>query len=113
MAAQPIYRQHGQREQDALAQIGDAKDVGQFLEHYCNTSNLPPAFVIFSCADLENLCACTVMATVSSPSPSIFTGRLVLMTPALRSTSGLMVVSPNSASFSRFTILNSLRKMLL
>jgi hypothetical protein len=46
--------------------------------HYCKTSTLPPALVIFSWADLENLCACTVMATVSSPSPRILTGCLVL-----------------------------------
>src|SRR5580700_9142191 len=48
-----------------------------------------------------------------SPSPRIFTGCLVLMTPALRSISGVMVVSPSAASFSRFTMLNSLRKMLV
>ena len=75
-AAQPVHRQHAQREQNALTQVGNAKDVGQLLEHYCKTSNLPPALVIFSCADLENLCACTVMALFSSPSPRILTGVL-------------------------------------
>src|SRR5271169_4438657 len=54
-----------------------------------------------------------VSALESSPSPRIFTGCLVLMTPALRNTSGVMVVSPSAASFSRFTMLNSLRKMLV
>src|SRR5579862_4141790 len=48
VTAQPIHRQHGQREENALAQIRDAKDVGQFFKHYCKTSNLPPALVIFS-----------------------------------------------------------------
>src|SRR5215510_10411617 len=33
-------------------------------------SALPPALVIFSSADLENLCACTETADFSSPSPS-------------------------------------------
>src|ERR1700751_4449764 len=70
LTTQPVHRQHGQREEDALAQIGDAKDVGQFFKHYCKTSNLPPALVIFSWADLENLCACTVRAIVNSPSPT-------------------------------------------
>src|SRR4030081_1188907 len=35
------------------------------------------------------------------------------MTPALRSTSGVIVVSPSAASLSRFTMLNSLRKILV
>src|SRR5882762_9885973 len=53
------------------------------------------------------------MATVSSPSPKIFTGCLVLMIPAFRSTSGVIAVAPSVASFSKFTILNSLRKILV
>src|ERR1700689_4044727 len=125
MPAQPVHEQHSQSEQDAFAQIRNPEDIRQFFEHYCpafttgftaftsKTSTLPPALVIFSCAAFENLCACTVSATVSSPSPRIFTGCLVLMTPALRSTSGVIVVSPSPASFSRFTMLNSLRKMLV
>ncbi len=32
-AAQTIDGQHAKREEDALAQIGDAEDVGEFLEH--------------------------------------------------------------------------------
>src|SRR5271165_899926 len=121
MPAEPVYEQQPQRKQDALTQVRNAEDVRQFLKHYCpafafktsaKTSNLPPALVIFSCADFENLCACTVMAAVNSPSPRIFTGFLVLMTPALRSTSGLMM-SPSPTSFSRFTMLNSWRKMLV
>src|SRR5271165_743306 len=122
MPAEPVYEQQPQRKQDALTQVRNAEDVRQFLKHYCpafafktsaKTSNLPPALVIFSCADFENLWACTVSAIVSSPSPRIFTGCFVLMTPALRSTSGVMVVSPSSASRSRLTMLNSLRKMLV
>src|SRR6266567_2943780 len=113
MTADPIDRQQSEGEQNSLAQVGNAKYVGELIEHYCKTSNLPPALVIFSCADFENLCACTVIADVSSPSPRILTGRLVLMTPALRSTSGLMVLSPSAASFSRFTMLYSVRKMLV
>src|SRR4051795_886386 len=82
-------------------------------QRYFKTSNLPPDFVIFSWADFENLCAWTVMADLSSPSPRILSLRLVLITPALRSTSGLIVLSPRSASFSRFTMLYSSRKMLV
>src|SRR5262249_20358253 len=113
VTAEPIDKQQPQRKQDSLTQIRNAKDVRQLLQHYCKTSTLPPALVIFSCADLENLCALTVRATVSSPSPKTFTGCFVLITPALRSTSGLIVVSPNSASRSRLTMLNSLRKMFV
>src|SRR4029077_8282559 len=90
MSAQPVNRKHGQREQNTLAQVRNAEDVRQLLKHYCKTSTLPPALVIFSCADLENLCACTVIAIVSSPSPRIFTGCFALITPALRSTSGVI-----------------------
>src|ERR1700686_1660846 len=111
--AQSVYEQQSQSKQDAPAQVWNAEDVSQFVEHYCKTSTLPPALVIFSCADFENLCACTMMATLSSPSPRIFTGCLVLMTPALRRTSGVIVVSPSSTRRSRLTMLNSLRKMLV
>src|ERR1700680_753337 len=117
MPAEPVDREHGQRKQNPLAQVGDTEDVRQLLKHYCKTSILPPALVIFSSADLENLCACTVSAILSSPSPRIFTGCLALITPALRSTSGVMGAecrsSLNAASRSRLTILNSLRKMLV
>ena len=47
------------------------------------------------------------------PSPRTFTGSFALMTPALRRTSGVIVVSPSSASRSRLTIANSLRKMFV
>src|ERR1700741_5684010 len=113
MSAQSVDEQQAEREQDALAQIRNPKDVCQLVKHYCKTSTLPPALVIFSCADLENLCALTVIAVFNSPSPRILTGCLVLITPALRSTSGLIVVSPSSTSRSRLTMLYSLRKMLV
>src|SRR5439155_16222297 len=113
VSAQPVHRQQGQRKQDAFTQVRNSEDVRQLLKHYCKTSNLPPALVIFSCADFENLCACTVIADLSSPSPRILTGCLVLITPALRSTSGVMVVSPSAARRSRLTMLNSLRKILV
>ena len=96
-----------------LRRSGMRKMLASFSNIDCKTSNLPPALVIFSWADLENLWACTVMAPVSSPSPRILTGCLVVITPALRSTSGVIVVSPSAASFSRFTMLYSLRKMLV
>ncbi len=48
---------NAQGEHNTPAQVRNAKDIGQFLQHYCKTSNLPPALVIFSWADLENLWA--------------------------------------------------------
>src|SRR6516225_6570575 len=118
MSAQPVDEEESQGKQDPLAQIRDAEDVRQLFQHYCpaftvKTSTLPPALVIFSCADFENLCALTVRATFNSPSPRTFTGSFALMTPALRRTSGVIVVSPSSASRSRLTIANSLRKMFV
>src|SRR6202521_1817571 len=117
MSAEPVDREHGQRKQNPLAQVGDTEDVRQLFKHYCKTSTLPPALVIFSCADLENLCACTVSAMLSSPSPRILTGCFALITPALRKTSGVMGeacnASPSATSRSRLTMLNSLRKMLV
>src|ERR1700719_5347453 len=113
MPAQPVDREHGQRKQNPLAQVRDAEDIRQLLKHYCKTSILPPALVIFSCADLENLCACTVSAILSSPSPRIFTGCFALITPALRRTSGVMGAAgsslPNATRRPRLTHLNSLR----
>src|SRR5271157_5623803 len=78
------------------------------------TSTLPPAFSIFSWADLENLWARTVMALENSPWPSTFTGDfLELTTPALRSSSGVISLSPRLASRPRFTTSYSVLKMLV
>ena len=92
VAADAIHRQQAEREQHALAQVGNPEDVRQLIQHYCKTSNLPPALVIFSCADFENLCACTVIAVFSSPLPRILTGCLPFTTPAFFSTSGVISV---------------------
>ena len=46
-----------------LRRSGIRKMLASFSSIDCKTSNLPPALVIFSWADLENLCACTVSAT--------------------------------------------------
>src|SRR5208283_1635646 len=113
VAADAIHRQQAEREQHALAQVGNPEDVRQLIQHYCKTSNLPPALVIFSCADFENLCACTVIAVVSSPLPRTLTGCLPFTTPAFFSTSGVISVSPSVASRSRFTTSYSSRKMFL
>src|SRR5271155_1479114 len=126
VSAQPVNREHRQCKQNPLAQVRNAEDVrhlppdwkySTLSSHYCKTSTLPPALVIFSCADFENLCACTVIAIVNSPSPRIFTGNLALITPALRSTSGVIGAAcsppPSATSRSRLTMLNSLRKMLV
>src|ERR1700739_3842701 len=44
------------------------------------TTALPPAFSIFSMADLENLCAWMVIAEVSSPEPSTLMSAFLLET---------------------------------
>src|SRR5260370_9308613 len=111
--ADAIHRQQSEREQHALAKIGNPEDIRQLREHYCKTSNLPPALVIFSCAVFENLCACTVIAVFSSPLPRILTGCLPFTTPAFFSTSGVISVSPSVASRSRFTTSYSSRKMFV
>ena len=36
--AQPVHEQHRQCEQDALAQVRNAEDVRQFLEHYSTSA---------------------------------------------------------------------------
>ena len=46
-------------------------------------SILPPALVIFSSADLENLCACTVSAVFNSPSPRTLIRSFLCTTPIL------------------------------
>ena len=46
--AQAIHEQQAQRKQDTFAQVGNPEDVEQLLNHYCKTSTLPPALVIFS-----------------------------------------------------------------
>ncbi len=59
--SQAVDGQEAEREEHTLAQVRDAENVRQLIEqvrhgsHYAKTSNLPPAPVIFSCADLENL----------------------------------------------------------
>src|SRR5256885_12111875 len=76
-------------------------------------STLPPALVIFSCADLENLWARMVSGLLRSPSPKILTRSLEETTPALASDSGVMVLWPSSAKRSRFTMAYSWRKILV
>src|ERR1019366_5635671 len=113
VAADAIHRQQAEREQHALAQVGNQEDIRQLFEHYCKTSNLPPALVIFSCADFENLWAWTVIATVSSPVPRILTGDLPFTTPAFFSDSGVISVSPSAARRSMFTTSYSSRKIFV
>src|SRR5690349_1387674 len=77
------------------------------------TSALPPALVIFSCADLENLCACTFTFFLSSPSPRTFTSAPSFASPALTSESSVTSASPSSAMRSRLRMVYSVRKILL
>src|SRR5579885_986349 len=77
------------------------------------TSALPPALVIFSCADLENLCACTFTFFFSSPSPRILTSAPSFARPALTSDSSVPSASPSSAMRSRLRLVYSVRKILV
>src|SRR6185369_1025515 len=95
-----------------LRRSGIRKMLASLSNINYRTSTLPPALVIFSWADLENLWAWTVSGALNSPSPRILIGDLPFTTPALRRTSGVIVVSPKPASFSRLTIVYSVRKML-
>src|SRR6476646_10753179 len=76
-------------------------------------SILPPALVIFSSADLENLCARTVNAVFSSPPRRGLIRSFLCTTPFLTRSSGVMFFSPSPASRSRFTIWYSTRKILV
>src|SRR5262249_47688693 len=133
---QAVNRQHRQREQHALAKIRYTKNICQFLNLLIHfflvffsplgssglasagvtppiTSALPPALVIFSCADLENLCACTFNAAFNSPSPRILIRSFLPARPLFTSTSGVIFFSPKAARRSRLTIWYSVRKMLV
>ena len=101
-----------QREQNALAQVRDTKNVRQFLQHRLQHLELTAGLGDFLLGRLEDLRACTVSALVDSPSPSTFTGCLLLITPALRNM-GVRWSRPAPPAFSRFTMLNSWRKMLV
>ncbi len=78
-APEAVDGQHQEREDDPLAQVGHAEDVGEALEsaHRGITSQRPPAASIEARAPAENLCAETVRALVIAPSPRILTGRLL------------------------------------
>src|SRR5258708_1420403 len=109
MRTKAVDSQHRQREQHTPAKIGYTKDIRQFLEHLGHfffsfvgflgssaaappiNSILPPALVIFSWADLENRCARTVSADLSSPSPSTLIKSFLCTIPCLISSSGVML----------------------
>src|SRR5207248_11438346 len=61
----------------------------------------------------ENLCACTLMADLSSPSPRTFTRSFLLQMPAFTRTSMVTVFSPSPARSPTFTTEYSVRKMLV
>ena len=44
MAAQPVDRQHAQREQNPLAQVGNPEDVRKFLDHLLQNLKLAAGF---------------------------------------------------------------------
>src|SRR4029453_8160812 len=65
----PVYAEHAQREQHAVAQIGNGEDVLQAVIH-ASCSVAPPAAAIFSAAFPLNLCAWTVSCLPTSPRAS-------------------------------------------
>ena len=44
VSAQSVDRQHGQREQNTLAQVRNAEDIGQLLEHLLQNLNFAAGF---------------------------------------------------------------------
>src|SRR5262249_32500341 len=113
VVAEAVHRQHPQREQHAVPQIGDREDVLQAVVHSCSVT--PPAAAIFSAAFPLNLCARTVSAFPTSPRPRTLTFPLPPGTsPCSRSRSGVMTVpaSKRRPSVSRLTTSNSTRNGL-
>src|SRR6185437_9139926 len=57
--AQAVNRQNHQREETPVAQVRSEDNIPKSLDQlsHCKTSTLPPAAVIFSCAERLNLCA--------------------------------------------------------
>src|ERR1700690_168748 len=53
-SAEAVHPQQRQRKQDTIAQVRRAEDIPKCLDQllHCKISALPPAPVIFSCADL-------------------------------------------------------------
>src|SRR5262249_3663322 len=104
VVADAVHRQHPQREQHAVPQVGDREDVLQAVVHSCSVA--PPAAAIFSAALPLNLCARTVSAFPTSPRPRIFTRAVPPGTsPRSRSSSGVTTVPASNfrPSMSRFT----------
>src|SRR6202521_2138897 len=111
--AQAVHPQHRQREQETLAQVRNPEHVGERFKKLVHDkiSALPPARVIFSSADLLNLCACTVSEFFSSPSPkTLISARTWRMSPEPISSSGVTVVPAGKmSSDSTFTTAYSMR----
>ncbi len=102
--AETIHPQQRQRKQHTITQVRRAENVSKCLDQllHFRISTLPPAPVIFSCADLLKAWACTVRATFSSPSPRIFTpSRLARTIPSAASDSGVPFHRPRKRSGSR------------
>src|SRR5260370_32358342 len=93
--AQRVHRQHRKRDQEPPAQVRNPEHIGECFEELVHDkiSTLPPARVIFSSADLLNLCACTVSELASSPSPkTLISARTWRMSPEPISSSRVTVV---------------------
>src|SRR4029077_244049 len=111
--AQSIHRQHAQRKHKPFAQVRNPEHVGECFKKLVHgrISTLPPARVIFSSADLLNLCACTVSECFSSPSPrTLISARTWRISPEPISSSRVTVVPAGKMSRdSTFTTAYSMR----
>src|SRR5262249_49800763 len=116
--ADPVHGEQTEGVEHPLAQVRNAEDVLDALDHdpaFSMTSATPPASWILRRASALNRCAFTVSLRPRSPRPSTFTpSRVFLRIPFWRSDSGV-TVAPSAKSFrrSRFTTANSWRKRFL
>src|SRR5581483_6883454 len=100
-----------------LARGGNGSSYRTLRGGRCQGSSwtLPPAAVIFCLALSEKAWACTWSAFLSSPRASTLTRWVFLISPSSRSASGVTwaFASKRSASVSRFTTSNGIRKILV
>src|SRR5205809_4562079 len=99
MGAYSIDGQQRQHKQDALSQVRYVEDVLYCFNHWLITSQVPPAFVIFSRAPSLKWCAATCKARSIWPSPNI---RKPLLATLRRTPAAINSAGPTLEPFSNF-----------
>src|SRR4029077_6531994 len=84
VSAQAVHCQQTKREQNALAQVRDTKDVCQFLQHGLQNLELTASLGDFLLGRLGKFVCVHGECHGQLPFPSTFKGCLLLITPALR-----------------------------